>query len=171
MLQPAGATSMHLAAKSYLGILLASVWVGVAYGQPLAATPQSDIRVVSSLVAPGDPVPEICRDEARILARTLIRYPLPPAWHWVLVCDEPGWRRFLRLSGREEHTDIYASTDLLGHATYLRGVNLLNQLGLNVNADEIISHELGHIWLQTTDETRASVQAWSWRQSQPRSPQ
>ena len=79
---------------------------------PPEAADMSDVRIVSSFVPVGAPVPEECREEAHVFARSLIRYPRPGSWHWVMFCDEAGWRRFLRLSGRDEQAEIYASTDL-----------------------------------------------------------
>jgi hypothetical protein len=75
----------------------------------------------------------------------------------VLVCDEAGWERFLRLSGRWEGDPIYASTDLAGRATYLRGAKLLTYEDFGVELDNVMRHELAHIRLNSTDEAEAEA--------------
>jgi hypothetical protein len=111
------------------------------------AADTSDVRIVSSFVAARTPVPDECLEEADVFARSLVPYPRPDAWHWVLLCDEAGWRRFLRLSGRDEQAAIYASTDLEGRTTYLRGAKLLYPYDLQAHPNDIIAHELAHIRL------------------------
>jgi hypothetical protein len=127
---------------------------GLAHIAPSVAD-ASDVRIVSSFVAPGRPVPAECRDEAHVFAGSLVRYPRPVSWHWVLICDEAGWRRFLRLSGRREDEAIYASADLESRTTYLRGPKLLYPGDFGVRPDEIVAHELTHIWLNSSDELAA----------------
>jgi hypothetical protein len=143
---------------------LATIYVGLAPGQRSPeAVDVSDVRIVSSFVAPGDPVPGECREEAHAFAMTLVRYPRPASWHWVLICDEAGWRRFLRLSGRGDREGIYASTDLAERTTYLRGVKLLYPYDLYAEPDDIIAHELAHIWLDSSNESSADSLARRWR--------
>jgi hypothetical protein len=125
---------------------------------------RSDIRIVSSFVAPGQPVPEDCRTEAHIFAESLVRYPRPASWHLVLVCDEAGWRRFLRLSGRQESATIYASTDLTSRTTYLRGAKFLNSGDFGARPEDMVAHELAHIRLQNSDEAAAAALARRWQQ-------
>jgi len=122
----------------------------------------TDIRIVSSLAADGQPVPENCRQQAHVFAESLVRYPRPTFWHWVLVCDQAGWRRFLRLSGRGEEDPIYASTDLAGRTTYLRGTGLSNAGDFGVEMDEVVAHELAHIRLNSQDESKARALARRW---------
>jgi hypothetical protein len=135
-----------------------------------AAADHSDIRIVSSFVAPGEPVPAACREQAHVFAESLVRYPRPASWHWVLVCDEAGWRRFLRRSGRGENEAIYASTDLEGRTTYLRGAKLLqvNDSGAELNA--VMAHELAHIQLNSEDESKVAslVRQWERRFNGPK---
>jgi hypothetical protein len=150
----------------FLGVACAIRAAG--QGSPPPTEPRtdaSDVRFVSSFVAAGAPVPSECREEAHIFAGSLVRYPRPASWHWVLVCDDAGWRRFLRLSGREEGAAIYASTDLEGRTTYIRGAKLLHSLDLPADPECIIAHELAHIWLQTDSEARAEdlVRLWQGR--------
>jgi len=151
-------------------LLLISVFRAIcaipAPGQALPAERDvSDVRFVSSFVAAGEPVPSECREEAHTFALSLVRYPRPESWHWVLVCDEAGWRRFLRLSGRSEGAAIYASTDLGGRTTYIRGAKLLYPYDLHADPDEIVAHELAHIRLQSESESRVSdlVREWQGR--------
>jgi len=149
----------------FLGLACA---IGAAgQGSPPPTEPRtdaSDVRFVSSFVAAGEPVPGDCREEAHTFALTLVRYARPQSWHWVLVCDEAGWRRFLRLTGREEGAAIYASTDLAGRTTYIRGAKLLNPYDLAADPDAILAHELAHIRLHTESEARAAELARLWQE-------
>lgn len=154
---------MKTALNLVLIFILAS-WAGAVLCEtPPQAADNSDVRVVSSFVAEGAPVPDECREEAHAFAQSLVRYPRPVAWHWVLVCDEAGWRRFLRLSGRGEQAEIYASTDLSGRTTYIRGAKLLYPYDLQADPDDIIAHELAHIRLQSSSEARADSLARLWQ--------
>ena len=154
---------MKTALNLVLIFILASC-TGAALSQTAPdAADTSDVRIVSSFVPVGAPVPAECREEADVFARSLVRYPRPDAWHWVLLCDEAGWRRFLRLSGRDEQAAIYASTDLEGQTTYLRGAKLLYPYDLEAHPDDIIAHELAHIRLQSESEARAVDLARRWQ--------
>ena len=145
-------------------VLLATCSLSAASQSSQAATDASDVRIVSSFVAAGAPVPKECRKEAYTLALNLVRYPRPVSWHWVLVCDEDGWRRFLRLSGRDEQADIYASTDLAGRTTYIRGAKLLYPYDLQASPGGIVAHELAHIRLQSDSEARADELVRLWQE-------
>jgi hypothetical protein len=165
--------------KTAKALLLASI-LGVACAIPAAsqilppAPPMagaSDVRFVSSFVPAGEPVPGECRQEAHAFALALVRYVRPDSWHWVLVCDEAGWRRFLRLSGRDEGAAIYASTDLDASTTYIRGSKLLYPYDLDARPDDIIAHELAHIRLHTGSEARADDLAQLWQREEKQGPQ
>lgn len=123
---------------------------------------KGDVRIVSSFVAPGEPVPAQCISEAKVFAQAVTRYPQPEGWHWVLICDEAGWRRFLDLSGRPGEYAIYASTDLEGRTTYLRGDKLLHSIDLRAKPEEIMAHELAHIRLHAEDEHDAQKLGQYW---------
>jgi len=123
---------------------------------------RSDIRIVSSFVAAGEPVPANCREQAHTFAESLVRYPRPASWHWVLVCDEAGWGRFLRLSGRDGQDSIYASTDLAARTTYLRGARLATPGDFGAELDRVVAHELAHIRLNSRDEPSAEALARLW---------
>jgi hypothetical protein len=154
-----------LAVKTVLNlILILASCAGVALSKtPPQGADDADVRIVSSFVADGAPVPEKCREEAHVFARSLVRYPRPAAWHWVLICDEAGWRRFLRFSGRYEQAAIYASTDLSGRTTYIRGAKLLYPYDLHAGPDDVIAHELAHIRLQSSSEACADGLALIWQ--------
>ncbi len=151
-------------ARSIGGVLVVSLgYFGLGSGQERALrVDASDVRIVSSFVATGQPVPGECREEAHTLAECLIHYPRPISWHWVLLCDEAGWRRFLRLSGRQENEAIYASTDLEARTTYLRGAKLFIAIDLDAGGDSVIAHELAHIRLNSSDEQAAKELARAW---------
>lgn len=155
---------MKTAQFSILFCFVAVLYGGPASGQTSpGAADHSDVRIVSSFVAVGEPVPGECREEAHAFAQSLVRYPRPDSWHWVLICDEAGWRRFLRLSGRAGEDAICASTDLSGRTTYFRGAKLLYPYDLHAEPDDIIAHELAHIRLQSSSEAHAESLARLWR--------
>jgi hypothetical protein len=161
-------TAQALLPASIFGVSCAIHAASHALPPPPPTTGASDVRFVSSFVPPGEPVPSECRQEAHVFALSLVRYARPDSWHWVLVCDEAGWRRFLRLSGRDEGAAIYASTDLTARTTYLRGSKLLYPYDLHAEPDDIIAHELAHIRLRTGSEARADelVRLWQGRAKQ-----
>jgi hypothetical protein len=139
--------------RQWGGLLaLAALFLAGAFGEDARG---SDLRIVSSFVAPGAPVPHECVEEAGIFAGALGNYAPPRDWHWVLVCDEAGWRRFLSLSGRSGEDRIYASTDLSARTTYLRGSKLLHTRDFGASPARIIAHELAHIQLHDRDEPTA----------------
>jgi hypothetical protein len=72
---------------------------------------------------------------------------------------------FLRLSSRDEQAEIYASTDLSGRTTYIRGAKLLYPYDLQAEPDDIIAHELAHIRLRSSSEARADSLARRWQSS------
>jgi hypothetical protein len=149
----------------FITLLFAALAATPARAQSPAgrAEDRSDVRIVSSFVAPGEPVPVPCREEAQVFARNLVQYPRPLAWHWVLLCDEAGWHRFLRLTARAEGEPIYASTDLIARTTYLRGFKLLYPYDLQAEPAAILAHELAHIQLDSPEEEDAKEQARRWR--------
>lgn len=146
-----------------LSFIVAAGGVPMRGQTPPRTADNSDVRIVSSFVPAGEPVPGECREEAHVFARSVARYPRPDSWHWVLICDEAGWRRFLRLSSRDERAAIYASTDLSGRTTYIRGAKLLYPYDLQAEPDDIVAHELAHIRLQSSSEARADSLARLWQ--------
>jgi hypothetical protein len=146
-----------------VGFALLGAISAQALSQPIAlATDCSQVRIVSSFVDPAERVPAECLREAGLLVGRLVRYPRPASWRWVLVCDEAGWARFLRLSGRGGQGEIYASTDLESGTTYVRGSKLLNPDDLRASPDAVIAHELAHIQLHSRDEVAAEALGRSW---------
>ncbi len=137
-------------------------FTAAALSQPPSETDGSEVRMVSSFVPAGEMVPVECRREAGLLVGELVRYPRPVFWRWVLICDEAGWARFVRLSGRDGGEEIYASTDLESRTTYIRGSKLLNSGDQRASAEAVIAHELAHIQLRSRDEAAAEALARSW---------
>ena len=159
---------MHTSSIPATLLALTAILIGNAAAEgPAKTAGGSDIRVVSSFVAPGEPVPGDCRGEAAILARSLARFPPPGSWHWVLVCDEAGWRRFLALSGRPGRDEIVASTDLAARTTYLRGARLTRPGSFQAQPDDVISHELAHIELDSPEEQETAALAGRWKRAAP----
>lgn len=150
--------------RKFIWIVLLGMVSGPYAQRASTEANHGDIRIVSSFVAAGEPVPAECAAQAHVFAESLIRYPRPTPWHWVLLCDEAGWRRFLRLSGRGERDPIYASTDVEGRTTYLRAAKLLQPDDFGVEMDAVVAHELAHIWLRGGDEATTARLGDLWRQ-------
>lgn len=134
----------------------------------VCATAQNTISLASNLTREGRPASSSCQEQAAVLARELADFPRPDTWHWVIVCDDSGWRQFLRqrdgfpadMGVRKE--SIYASTHLAAHLTCLRGSTLLRPDSPLAKADHVVAHELAHILLHTADEERAEQRALFW---------
>ena len=149
-------------------------------GAMLVATghAQNTISVASTLVPAGSAVPGACRDQVAVLQRVLSLFPRPDQWHWVVVCDDTAWRRFLLNSvtanadmkgiPAAEGGTIYASTDIDAHLTCVRGTTLLQPDSPLAQAKDVIAHELAHILLNTRDESRADRQAALWLRDRKR---
>ena len=131
---------------------LAAICLLPAFAQSGAT---GELRIVSSFVRPGKAVPGVCLAEAKTFLSALAGRAHPQSWHWVLVCDEVGWRRFLVLSGRPGEDNIWASTDIPTRTTYLRGPKLLHPNEFGRDADTVVTHELAHIELGGGDEWAA----------------
>jgi hypothetical protein len=52
---------------------------------------------------------------------------------------------------------------LLHRTTYIRGSKLLYPFDLEAYPDEIVAHELAHIWLNNPNESTATELAHLWR--------
>ncbi|HEY0795949.1 MAG TPA: hypothetical protein VGD64_09235 [Acidisarcina sp.] len=132
-----------------------------------AANGQNIINLASNITRPGSPAPANCQQQAAVLAENIVNFPHPSKWHWVILCDDAGWRQFLiqqnLLAPRNgDQETVYGSTDLAAHLTCLRGSTLLDPDDTVAAADHVIAHELAHIVLNTRDEDRAEQQAITW---------
>lgn len=123
------------------------------------------IDLVSTMVPVGSQIPQECRDEASVLRRDLLRFPRARTWRWIIFCENAGWEQFLQRSGTVDRGETYASTDLERHITYLKGTTLLNPDDFRAPPIHIIGHEMGHIWLNSNDESAAERQYQRWMAS------
>jgi len=106
-----------------------------------------------------------CSNQAREFLRLAQAFPLPHDWHFILVCDDFTWRRFVRETGQyRAGVEVYGSTNLLGRITYIRGW-ALTHVDLTSGAPSparIMAHELAHVILGTPDDREAEAQAIAW---------
>jgi len=106
-----------------------------------------------------------CSNQAQEFLRLTQAFPLPHDWHFILVCDDFTWQRFVRESGQyRAGVEVYGSTNLRGRITYIRGW-ALTHVDLTSGAPSparIMAHELAHVILGTPDDHKAEAQAIAW---------
>jgi hypothetical protein len=106
---------------------------------------------------PGDAPPQACVDTAHTIAPIITRYPHPAQWRWIIACNDRSWDALLQHLGwdaRGKYT--IALTDQKAHITYIRAEAMAPE------AEDIVAHELAHIYLHSGDEQRVDAQAVTW---------
>ncbi|MCU1251559.1 MAG: hypothetical protein JWQ49_4588 [Edaphobacter sp.] len=86
----------------------------------------------------------------------------PADWTWIIACDEAAWHRIEMHTGQANVSGkILGSTDLENHVTYIRGFAVLHPFLDTAEAqpEHTIAHELGHILMNTSNETKAERKA------------
>ena len=140
-------------------VLLALVLLSIAKAQ-------NNLVTVWSFRA-GNPssISRECSSEAQEFLRLAQPFPLPKNWHFVVVCDDFTWKRFIRQSDQyRDGVEVYGSTNLRGSITYIRGW-ALTHVDLTAGAPSparIMAHELAHVILGTPDDREAEKQATAW---------
>jgi hypothetical protein len=122
------------------------------------AAAQTRIQFFSSKVGA---LPTECQQESAVLAPLLAQFH-SPSWTWFVACDEAAWKKV------EDHIGFtfetygtsnipLAATDLESKTTYVRGWALIHPFSDDLFAQprHIVAHELGHITLNTHNETKA----------------
>ncbi len=127
---------------------------------------QSTINFYSSTAKAGQPLPKECLQQADVLKKNLAVFPHPSGWTYYIVCDDMAWQKvMIRLDAGGVNRQIYGETNFSPdvHLTYLRGAALINaQADRSATPEHIIAHELGHIYLKSTDENKVDALAAKW---------
>lgn len=126
---------------------------------------QNKVQVISSVAKTGSPVPAICLQQAQTVISIIKQFPHPDNWTWVVVCDEMAWQRWEQhISWNEGGSPLLALTDRASKVTYLRGDAILHPaMPAAARPEHVIAHELGHIMLNSSDESAVDKLAWQWQ--------
>ncbi len=130
---------------------------------------QTSIKFDTNLAKPGQATPKECLDQKAVLWSLLALYPHPDRWTYVIACDDPGWNDLMKRMDKRKG-EHYGETNFQSEAqiTFLRGTTLLGlddslEKGLPVITPEhLVTHELGHIYLHSSDEEKVDRLALSW---------
>jgi hypothetical protein len=130
---------------------------------------QSTVRFATYLAKPGQPAPIECTTAKAVLSKTLLLYPHPDKWTYIIACDDSAWKDLMSRMDKR-HGEHYGETDFAPDAqiTYLRGSTLLGlddslARGLAViSPDHLVAHELCHIYLHSRDEDKVDRLALTW---------
>jgi hypothetical protein len=89
-----------------------------------------------------------CQTLVRHVRETASRYHTS-SWHFIVVCDESGWKDYAAFSNTPARVleNASADTDLALHTTFLRGSRLLPTSG-----DAVLASEMTAIARETTEE-------------------
>ncbi|MBS1815529.1 MAG: hypothetical protein JSS87_11685 [Acidobacteria bacterium] len=88
---------------------------------------------------------EICRQQLQHM-RLIVRRQNAPDWHYVLVCDEQGWKDYAIFSSTDAKLLQQATTDtdMIQHTTFVRASRL------NTTLDQVFSAEVASIVRQSS---------------------
>jgi hypothetical protein len=89
-----------------------------------------------------------CQTLVHHVRDTAARYHTP-SWHFIVVCDESGWKDYAAFSTTPARIleNASADTDLALHTTFLRGSRLQPTLG-----DAVLTSEMTTIVRETAEE-------------------
>jgi hypothetical protein len=132
-----------------------------------AVTPGSShmsIGFIATGLKKGGPPPKVCQDILAIMLPLIQAYPHPNGWTWFVACDEQAWVRIQRHEGNDPTSGILAITNRPARATIIRGSAMLHAYDIDYRAqpEHIIAHELCHIYLQSSDESKVDDLATKW---------
>ena len=125
---------------------------------------QLNIGFISTGWKAGGKPPKICQEILAVMVPYIQKYPHPDGWKWFVVCDEAAWVRMQRYQGNQPASGILAITNRPAHSTIIRGSAMLHAYDVDYRAqpEHIIAHELCHIYLQSSDESKVDALATKW---------
>ena len=119
------------------------------------------IQLYSSFATTG-PAPTECIQASAIVTPLIAQFHGPADWTWIIACDEAAWHRVEMHTGQANVSGkILGLTNLENHVTYIRGFAVLHPFNDTAEAQpqHTIAHELGHILMNTSNETKAERKA------------
>jgi hypothetical protein len=127
----------------------------------LTAAPAAAQTRIQFFSAKVGALPQECQQEAAVLSPLLTQFH-SPSWTWFVACDESDWKKVEDHIGFTFETygtsnQPLAATDLEAKTTYVRGWALIHPFSDDLFAQprHIVAHELGHITLNTHNESKA----------------
>jgi hypothetical protein len=124
---------------------------------------QNHLSLVSDFARVGRPASAECLDEGVHFLKLLTVYPHPASgWEFVVICDDITWLHVMRKLGMADDLgEHYGETDIEHNLTLIRGVKLIRP-DMGVSPEHIVTHELAHVVLHSTDEAKVDRQAFAW---------
>ena len=95
-----------------------------------------------------------CQTEVQQVREAAAQYHTP-GWHFIVVCDENGWKDYAAFSETPAAVlaDASADTDIASRTTFFRGSRLSQQLG-----EKVLAVEMAAILRQSPPQQMASNQ-------------
>lgn len=95
-----------------------------------------------------------CMSKLNQVRITAAKFQTPQDWHFVVVCDEGGWKQYASFSKRaaEDLQDATADTDLEQRTTFFRGDSLTGGAGEGTHMQRVVAYEIAGIVLNTTEK-------------------
>ena len=131
---------------------------------PSANSLGMSIKFIATGAKADGVTPTSCQEILAVLLPKIQAYPHPNEWTWFVACDEAAWAQVQRLQGNQLGSGILAITNRPAHATIIRGSAMLHAYSDDYRAqpEHIIAHELCHIYLQSSDESKVDDLATRW---------
>ncbi|MGA7155218.1 MAG: hypothetical protein WBY53_00125 [Acidobacteriaceae bacterium] len=127
----------------------------------ISATPS--FGQIHLTLAADNPNSAACMQEVDAFKTIASRYPRPPAWHYVIVCEENSWTTILNKLGQNDpNYQVYGRTYVDSGVTYLRGWKLTHTSFADPSPDRIVAYEEAQSYLHTADIDQADKLAQQW---------
>jgi hypothetical protein len=128
------------------------------------AAAQLKVSYYSSHAKSGQPIPHECIVAGDTLNEQLKAFPRPDSWTFIVACDDMAWTDLMLTARNVQGRLIYGATNPDNHTTLLRGTTLRGEGDNRMTAEHLVSHELAHIYMHSSDENRVDKQAVKWMQ-------
>jgi hypothetical protein len=133
-----------------------SVMAAMAFVLPLTA---QSVRVIQY---PANGCPAVAATAERLIES----YPHPASWRFIVACDESAWDHLAKIAAPGENPDtVFGTTEQKVSLTILRGSRMTNQRPGEPTPDHIVSHELAHVFLRTSDDIAVDRLSKRWMES------
>jgi hypothetical protein len=128
-----------------------------------AAADRISIHYVATGAKAGE-VPASCGKILAVLVPYIQAYPHPSGWEWYVACDEAAWARIQLRQGNQVGSGILAITNRAERSTIIRGSAMVQAYSDDFRAqpEHIVAHELCHIYLESSDESKVDELATRW---------
>lgn len=130
----------------------------------VSAPARTSIKLIATETRPDGQTPESCQQILAVLLPYIQAYPHPIGWTWFVACDEAVWARIQKHQGNQVGSGILAITNRPALSTIIRGSAMLHPYSDDYRAqpEHIVAHELCHIYLDSSDESKVDELATKW---------